>query len=120
VNAFKKYQRDKVLDPLSLKPETTVIDETHILFEKTCVFTGTLDKMPRKNAMQSVVNHGGYCGKTITKETNFLILGNKDYCKSIKDGKSNKQKKAEALKLQSYDIEIIAESVFYEIIGIIE
>lgn len=120
VNSFKKYQRNKMFNPLSLKPETAIIDETHILYEKVCVFTGALDKMPRKNAMQIVVNHGGCCGNSITKETNFLILGNNDYCKSIKDGKSNKQKKAESLKLQSYDIEIMPESVFYDIIGIIE
>lgn len=40
-----------------------------------------------------------------------------DYCKSIKDGKSSKQKKAEKLKLDGYDIEIIPENVFYDIIS---
>lgn len=34
-----------------------------------------------------------------------------------KDGKSSKQKKAEKLKLDGYDIEIIPENVFYDIIS---
>ena len=46
----------------------------------------------RKDAMQKVVDLGGFCQDNITKETNFLILGNNDYFKSIKDGKSTKQK----------------------------
>lgn len=72
--------------------------------------------MPRKNAMQIVADLGGINGDNVTKKTNFLILGNNDYCKSIKDGKSSKQKKAEKLKLSGQDIEIIPESVFYDLI----
>ena len=59
-----------------------------------------------------MVNLGGICGDNVTAKTNFLILGNNDYCKSIKDGKSSKQKKAEGLKLKGKDIEIIPESGF--------
>lgn len=91
-------------------------DETHPLYGKTCVFTGTLEKMSRKDAMQIVVDYGGLVGNSVTKKTNYLILGNNDYCSSIKDGKSSKQKKAEALKLSGNDIEIISESVFYDMI----
>ena len=91
-------------------------DVTHPLYGKVCVFTGVLEKMPRKNAMQIVADLGGINGDNVTKKTNFLILGNNDYCKSIKDGKSSKQKKAEKLKLSGQDIEIIPESVFYDLI----
>ena len=31
-----------------------------------------------------------------------LVLGNNDYCKAIKDGKSAKQKKAEKMKLKGF------------------
>lgn len=89
------------------------LDPTHPLYGKKCVFTGTLERMQRKDAMQLVVNIGGLCGDGVTKDTNFLILGNNDYCKSIKDGKSNKQKKAEDLKRKGHDIEILTENVFY-------
>ena len=91
-------------------------DETHPLFNKLCVFTGTLQQMPRKEAMQHVVNLGGLVGDSVTKKTNYLILGNNDYCKTIKDGKSSKQKKAEELKLKGNDIEIISENVFYDML----
>lgn len=91
-------------------------DETSLLYEKVCVFTGVLEKMVRKDAMQIVSDIGGLVADSVTKKTNFLILGNNDYCKSIKDGKSLKQKKAEKLKLSGQDIEIIPENVFYDMI----
>ena len=97
--------------------EKTDFDETHPLFGKTCVFTGTLEKMARKDAMQIVVDLGGLVGNSVTKKTNYLILGNNDYCSSIKGGKSSKQKKAESLKLAGNDIEIISENVFYDMIS---
>ena len=92
------------------------IDDTNMLFGKVCVFTGTLEKMTRKEAMQIVANLGGINADSVTKKTNYLILGCNDYCKSIKDGKSSKQKKAEKLLLDGFDISVISEDVFYEII----
>lgn len=105
---------------LSAKDITTDksdFDETHPLFGKLCVFTGTLEKMLRKDAMQLVVDLGGQVGNSVTKKTNYLILGNNDYCPTIKDGKSSKHKKAEALKLSGVDIEVISEDVFYDMIS---
>lgn len=92
-------------------------DETHPLYGKVCVFTGALQKMTRKEAMQIVVNFGGINGDTVTKKTNFLVLGNNDYCSTIKDGKSTKQKKAEKLILSGADLVILSENVFYDLIN---
>lgn len=50
------------------------------------------------------------------KETNYLILGNNDYNPILRGKKSSKLLKAENLKLQGQDIEIISENVFYEMI----
>ena len=105
-------------DPETLTPESGPIDETNPFYGKECIFTGTLERMVRKEAQQLVVNAGGHCGKNITKKTDFLILGNNDYCKSIKDRKSSKQKKAERLKLKGQDIEIIPENVFYQMLAL--
>lgn len=85
-------------------------------FGKVCVFTGTLESFTRAEAMQQVVNIGGICEDGVNKRTNFLILGNNDYCKSIKDGKSNKQKKAEQLILKGAELQIIPESVFLDML----
>ena len=104
------------IDIKSMQANTEDFDENHPLFGKVCVFTGTLEKMPRREAMQRVLDAGGQIGANVTSKTNFLILGNNDYCQAIKDGKSNKHKKAEALKLKGQDIEIIPENVFYDMI----
>ena len=91
-------------------------DSSHPFYNKICVFTGALEKIKRKDAMQLVANVGGINSDSVTKQTNYLILGNNDYCSMIKDGKSNKQKKAEKLKSEGYDIEIIPENVFYDMV----
>lgn len=97
--------------------ETDQFDEDSPFYGKVCVFTGALERMVRRDAMQIVANIGGICGDSVTTKTNYLILGNNDYCSSIKDGKSSKQKKAEALILKGKDISIISEDVFYDMIS---
>ena len=114
IAAFKPV--NKKLDISSITAECDSFDISHPLYGKVCVFTGALEKMKRADAMQLVVNMGGIVANGVTKQTNYLVLGNNDFCKSIKDGKSNKQKKAEALKLSGQDIEIISEYTFYEMI----
>lgn len=93
-------------------------DEDNILFKKHCVFTGSLSKLTRYEAAQLVTNLGGICDNGITKKTNFLILGNGEYCSTVKGGKSAKRKKAEEYKLAGIDIEILSENIFYSLIGI--
>lgn len=93
------------------------LNEDSPIFGKVCVFTGALESFTRKEAMQIVTNIGGICGDGVTKKTNFLVLGNNDYCKTIKDGKSSKQKKAEKLILEGADLQIINETAFLEMIS---
>ncbi|EKB55085.1 BRCT domain-containing protein [Facklamia hominis] len=66
--------------------------------------------------MQIVVNLGGLLDNNVTKSTNYLILGNNDYNAILKGKKSSKHKKAEKLKLEGQDIEIIDEFTFYDLI----
>ena len=129
---MKKYIRDNGISVESLYPQgkaqgkgfkasdivssNTEFDETTPIFGRTFVFTGALQRMVRKDAMQLVVDMGGLCGDGVTAKTNFLVLGNNDYCSSIKDGKSSKHKKAESYKAKGLDIDIISENVFYEMV----
>lgn len=92
-------------------------DPDNPLFGMCVVFTGTLEKMTRREAMQIVADIGGIPADSVTQKTNFLVLGNNDYCKSIKDGKSSKQKKAEKLILAGADLQIMPEAVFYDLIN---
>lgn len=108
----------KPVDLRSLSASGNDFDETHMLYGKHCCFTGTLEKMQRVDAAQMVINVGGFCDNGVNRETNFLILGNNDYCKSIKGGKSSKQKKAEEYAARGLDIQIITENVFYELMGL--
>lgn len=101
----------------NIQASTNDFDETSPVYEKVFVFTGALERMTRKEAMQLVVDRGGLCSDGVNKKTNFLVLGNNDYCSTIKDGKSTKQKKAEQLKLAGCDIEIVSENVFYDMIS---
>lgn len=94
----------------------SAFDESHPLFGKVCVFTGVLEKMQRRDAMQIVADLGGINADKVTKKTDFLILGNNDFCSSIKDGKSTKQKRAEELALKGADIQVISENVFYDLV----
>lgn len=105
------------LDARDLKTSNLSFDISHPLYNKCCVFTGTLDKMTRKEAMQIVLDLGGICSNSVTMETNYLVLGNNEYSPLVKDGKSNKLKKALQLKINGYDIEIISENVFYDMIN---
>lgn len=84
-------------------------------YGKTCVFTGTLTGMQRKDAMQIVLNIGGKCANTVTAKTDYLILGTQDYTR-IKGQKSSKQIKAESLILKGANISILSESVFFDML----
>lgn len=115
-DAFTNLFRRSTLKTQNMQATVSEFDTDNPLYQKLCVFTGTLEKMPRKEAMQIVLNLGGTCGDSVTQKTDYLVLGNNDYKKSLKDGKSSKQKKAESLQLKGFNIEILPENVFYDII----
>ncbi|MBQ8161079.1 MAG: 3'-5' exoribonuclease [Clostridia bacterium] len=95
-----------------------VVDETCECYGRVFVFTGTLAKLERKDAMQRVVNRGGICKDGVTMKTNYLVLGSNDNSMLIKDGKSTKQKKAEELRERGQDIRILSEQDFYALVGL--
>jgi len=109
----KSPKESKYVSGKDIVATTNDFDETHPLYQKNCVFTGTLDRYDRKTAMQYVANVGSVCQNGITKTTDYLILGDNSFCASIKDGKSSKQKKAEDMIANGSDIQIIPESTFY-------
>lgn len=112
----RRYNFDKK-DLRSIAPENSEdFDISHPLFDKYCVFTGKLEQYSRKDAAQIVVNLGGHCENGVTRKTNFLVVGDFDYFSGVKNGKSSKMKKAEDLILQGQDLQIITETVFYDLI----
>jgi DNA polymerase-3 subunit epsilon len=90
-------------------------DETHPYYGKYFVFTGALE-IKRVEAAQIVGDLGGINENAVTKNTNYLVLGNYDYISSIKNGKSTKHKKAEEHILKGQDLQILTENVFFDMI----
>lgn len=110
----KRRTKQKKLSAKDITTDLVDFDETTPFFGKYFVFTGTLEKMVRKDAQQHVKDLGGELSNSVTKQTNYLVLGEQDYARVGVDGKSSKQERAEKLKLSGQDIEIIPESVFYD------
>lgn len=100
----------------SMSPEDNNIDTTNPIYGKTVVFTGALTSMSRKDAFQIVLNLGGIPSDNMNKKTNYLIVGNEDFAKSVKNGKTSKMLKAEKYKEQGCDIEVLSEDTFLQII----
>ena len=69
----------KGIDISTVVPTTVDINEDSFFYGRHVVFTGKLEKMVRKDAMQIVVNLGGILDNSVCKQTNYLILGNNDY-----------------------------------------
>lgn len=115
-NAFKKHKNGIALKARDIVTSNTEFDVDNLFYDKYVAITGTLGKIQRKDAMQIIVDLGGHCEDNVTKKTNYLILGNNDYNPILRGKKSSKLIKAETLKLEGKDIEIISENVFYDII----
>ena len=69
----------KGIDISAIVPTTVWIDEDGFFYDKHVVFTGKLEKMVRKDAMQLVVNLGGILDNSVCKQTNYLILHSYSY-----------------------------------------
>lgn len=105
---FKKYKNS-----LSTVDE---FDESNPIFGKVIVFTGTLSHMSRKDAFQIVANLGGIPENAVTTKTNFLIVGNEEFVKSVKNGQTSKMRKASNYQQKGLDILTLSEYTFFDMI----
>lgn len=102
---YKNVAEQIVGDPSKHNPES-------IFYGKTVVFTGTLSSMVRSKAQQAIADIGGILGNAITKDTDFLVVGQQDYKVVGDDGMSSKQEKAIKLIEKGAAIEVISENDF--------
>lgn len=84
----------------------------HPFCTKRIVFTGALSTMTRIDAAKKVRAIGGIIQGAVTKDTDFVILGNK------RRGISSKQRKAEHLLSLGFDIQIMMEEDFIWVLSI--
>ncbi|MGQ4668601.1 exonuclease domain-containing protein [Metabacillus halosaccharovorans] len=106
----------KGFDIDSLVAASTEFDESHPFYGSMFVFTGTLQSMQRKQAMQSVIDIGGLCGNGVTKQTNYIVIGDQDFSRFADGKKSSKLKKAEELISKGQKLEIISEGDFISLL----
>lgn len=115
IDPFSKNSSSSHLRAADITASTNNFDEASPFYQKICVFTGALS-FPRRKAMQMVADIGGINGDSVTKATDFLIVGNTDYVPNLKGTKSNKLKKAEALIAEGQDIKVLTEQTFLKLI----
>ncbi len=108
--------RRSSVSPGDIVPTADEFDPDHPLFERTVVFTGTLNSMVRKDAMQKVVNCGGRCAGSVGKTTNYLVLGDQDFARLKGGQRSAKLRQAESLIAAGADLEIVPETQFLRIL----
>lgn len=94
--------------------DASAADPDNIFYGMHCCFTGKLERYTRAEAAQIIVNIGGYADNSVTKHTDYLILGNSDAMKYYNKEKSSKTLKAEKLMREGGQIRIISESLFYD------
>lgn len=99
-----------------IKPDAKSIDNSNKLFGKNIVFTGELETMSRKEAMQKVVNLGATLKSSVSSKTDYLIVGIQDKTLVGVDGMSTKEERAYELIEKGHNISILKEKEFLELI----
>jgi DNA ligase (NAD+) len=105
VEFFSSSRNIEVINKLiekGIRPTYSEIKEK-LLDGKKLVFTGGLSKLSRKEAQDKVENLGGRVVSSVSKETDYVVLG---------DNPGSKYDKAKEL-----GIEILSEDEFIELIG---
>ena len=87
-------------------------DPEGLLFAKRIVFTGTLASMPRREAFQAAVDAGARPSQSVSKRTDYLVVGATDLRQVGETGRSSKYRKALALAGDGRPIQIIDEDHF--------
>lgn len=92
-------------------------ETTGALVDKKFLFTGTLEAMTRKDAQAKVVELGGQTPSSVSKNLDYLVIGDTDYERYEGGWRSSKLKKAEKYNGDGANIEIINESKFLELVS---
>lgn len=110
--------RARTLNHNDIKGDPEKNDQSSIFYGAKVVFTGTLSSMARAEAWKLVADIGGIISDSVTKDTDFLIVGQQDFRIVGDDGMSKKQEKAQALLEKGHAIEVISEADFLRCISI--
>src|SRR5690606_31191463 len=113
-NTWSSFNRVSISE---ITPTSNKYDETHVFYGKNIVFTGELKSLERKDAMQKVVDLGGILKSSVSRKTDYLIVGEQDKSIVGDDGLSSKEEKAYELIEKGFNIKILNEEEFLKIIS---
>lgn len=116
--AYKKRSENytQYIQQLLESVDSSSLDTNHIFYQKRSCFTGTLKSMSRKQAMSVFAAFGGIPEKSVTKSTDFLVMGDQDIRVVGNTGKSSKVIKAEKLLAEGQKIQLLSENEFLRMI----
>ncbi len=116
-SASCRVQHRSKLRAVDIIPSSTPQEEDNPVRGMAFVFTGTMTSIPRKSAMQAVVDRGGFCHDAVKADTNYLVLGQEGFIGYQAGHKSSKMIKAELTRRKGLPIEILPEADFIEMLG---
>ena len=87
-------------------------DPDGLLFAKKIAFTGTLGCMPRREAFQAAVDAGAAPTGSVSRRTDYLVVGTIDLRKVGETGLSSKHRRARGLVAEGSEIRVIDEDQF--------
>lgn len=90
--------------------------EEGIFYGKSIVFTGALETMTRDGAANHASQYGFKIGSSVSKKTDYLVVGVQDLSTLAGHDKSTKQRKAEELIAEGGGIQILTETEFLRLI----
>jgi len=96
--------------------EATVEIDAAAIAHRSFLFTGAMATLDRKSAQKAVRARGGTTPSSVTKELDYLVVGDKGSPLLGEGAVSSKQKTAERYGEQGSPIAIITESAFLEML----
>ncbi|MGJ7922201.1 exonuclease domain-containing protein [Neobacillus sp. LXY-4] len=114
--SFGKRKKFNNVNVNEIAASVEIFDETHVFYGKTFVFTGELQTMERKTAMQKIADLGGTLKSGVSKKVNYLVVGKQDKSLVGEDGLSTKEEKAYELIEKGVDIKILTEEEFVKLL----
>lgn len=97
-----------------LTATTDAIDDSNPFYGCNVCFTGKLICMTRKEAWQHATNLGAIAQKSVTKKTDYLVVGSLDFSANIKGDKTAKLCRAEELFAENGSPLIVSEDFFLQ------
>lgn len=108
---FKTLKRtSKYTSSVNLDPKNA----QHPFFEKSIVITGEFQSYSRNEMIDMILNVGGTVKTSVSKKTDYLVVGQQDLSIVGDDGLSNKQERANELINNGNQINIINELEFLD------